>query len=373
MEQFNENENNLSKRASLYEAVDGIKSFISTFLGVIVALVGITLVFVISSLEGIKEIKASNMENAVIMGIWREQNDSLFPENKVDIINYNDKEYYFVVEKLADDGEILEWYFAYDGGLGYVFKDYKFYILTGITIMVSIFVAQINYTTSVNSTMNTTKFLKTLKAYQDSKNKIAKNTQYIPMFCAYKNKQLYNDTKREIVESANISYDFYSSPTFDITKLEQWQKDILDGIKKIKIERIAPSDLLQEKSKNGRRIALLPISPEKNRKNYLIRSAIQKVFSSILSGMTVALGVVLGNWFLGITYGFTVLLSFIMANISGADYANSGLRQRYIAKADLLNEFYNMIDYFVEQEKELAKKEVNSCENGYPLLVVNKK
>jgi len=371
MEQFNED--NLSKRASLYEAVDGIKSFISTFLGVIVALVGIVLVFVISSLEGIKEIKASNKENAVIMGMWREENDSLFPEDRVDIINYNDKEYYFVVEKLTDDGEILEWYFAYDGGLGYVFKDYKFYILTGITIMVSIFVAQINYTTSVNSTMNTTKFLKTLKAYQDSKNKIAKNTQYIPMFCAYKNKQLYNDTKREIVESANISYDFYSSPAFDITKLEQWQRDILEGIKKIKIERIAPSDLLQEKSKNGRRIALLPIAPEKHRKNYLMLSSIQKFFSSILSGMTVALGVVLGNWFLGITYGFTVLLSFIMANISGADYANSGLRQRYIAKADLLNEFYNMIDYFVEQEKELAKKEVNSCENDYPLLVVNEK
>ncbi|MDD3934303.1 MAG: hypothetical protein PHP55_10600 [Methanoculleus sp.] len=371
MEQFNED--NLSKRASLYEAVDGIKSFISTFLGVIVALVGIVLVFVISSLEGIKEIKASNKENAVIIGMWREENDSLFPEDRVDIINYNDKEYYFVVEKLTDDGEILEWYFAYDGGLGYVFKDYKFYILTGITIMVSIFVAQINYTTAVNSTMNTTKFLKTLKAYQDSKNKIAKSTQYIPMFCAYKNKQLYNDTKREIVESANISYDFYSSPAFDITKLEQWQRDILEGIKKIKIERIAPSDLLQEKSKNGRRIALLPIAPEKHRKNYLMLSSIQKFFSSILSGMTVALGVVLGNWFLGITYGFTVLLSFIMANISGADYANSGLRQRYIAKADLLNEFYNMIDYFVEQEKELAKKEVNSCENDYPLLVVNEK
>ena len=373
MEQFNDNENNISKRTSLYEAVDGMKSFISTFLGVIVALIGIALVFVISSLEGTKEIKASNKDNAIIIGTWREQNDSLFPENRVDIINYNDKEYYFVVSKLSDDGEILEWYFAYDGGLGYVFRDYKFYILTGITIMVSIFVAQINYTTSVNGTMNTTKFLKTLKAYQDSKNRIAKNTQYIPMFCAYKNKQLYNDTKREIVESANISYDFYLSPKFDINELEQWQRDILDGIKKIKIERISPSDLLQEKGKSGRRRTLLPIAPEKHKRNYLIRSSIQKFFSSILSGMVVALGVVLGNWFLGITYGFTVLLSFIMANISGADYANSGLRQRYIAKADLLNEFHNMIDYFIEQEKELAKKEVNHFENGYPLLVVNKK
>lgn len=373
MEQFNEKENNTLKSPNLFEKVDGIKSFVSTFLGVIVAIIGILLVFFISSLEGTKEIKASNKDNAVIIGMWREQNSSLFPENRVDIIKYDDKDYYFIVEKVADDGEILEWYFAYDGGLGYVFSDYKFYILTCITIMVSIFVAQINYTTSVNGTMNTTRFLKTLKVYQDSKNKVAKHTQYIPMFCDYKNKQLYNDTKREIVESANISYEFYLSDKFDINKIEKWQKDILCEINKIKIERITPSDLLQEKSENIRRRALLPIEPERHKKNYLMRSFIQRIFSSILSGMTVALGVVLGNWFLGITYGFTVLLSFIMANISGSDYANSGLRQRYIAKADLLNEFYNMVDYFVKQEKELAKKEVNPFENSSPLAVVNKK
>ena len=58
MEQFNDNENNISKRTSLYEAVDGMKSFISTFLGVFVALlIGIALVFVISSLEGTKRNK----------------------------------------------------------------------------------------------------------------------------------------------------------------------------------------------------------------------------------------------------------------------------------------------------------------------------
>ena len=55
------------------------------------------------------------------------------------------------------------------------------------------------------------------------------------MFCAYKNKQLYNDTKREIVESANISYDFYLSPKFDINELEQWQRDILES-RKLKLK-----------------------------------------------------------------------------------------------------------------------------------------
>lgn len=362
MEQYNQNEEVNSEiigsnKRSVYDLYDGFKSFISTFLGVIVAVIGIGVVFIVSSLEGTKEIKASNKENAYLIGEWRENNVSDFPENRVDIIKYNGKDYYFVVEKFGDNNEVIEWYFAYEGGLGYVFGDYKFYILTGITIMVSVFVAQINYTTSINSTMGTIKFLKTLKVYQDSKNRVAKKTQYIPAFCSYKNKQLYENTKRDIVEGANISYDYYVSEKFDPLKLEKWQQKALLKIKKIKIEKITPSDLLQEKTSRSKIQSHLPISPEKHKANYLMTSFIQKIISSALSGMVVALGVVLGNWVLGLTYGFTVLLSFITANIKGADYANSGLRQRYIAKADLLNEFYNMVGYFEEEAKKEKQKE----------------
>lgn len=348
MEQFDDIQKD---RRSVYETFDGIKSFISTFLGIIVTIIGIAVVFVVSSLEGTKEIKASNKVNASIIALWRSENEGSFPENKVDTILYEGKEYYFVVNSYGENQEILEWYFAYDGGFGYIFKDYKFYILTGLTIMVSIFIAQINYTTAINGTMNTTKFLKTLKVYQDNKTKVSENTQYIPAFCVYKNKQLFENTRREIIESANVSYDSYSDGSLDIHKLEDWQKKRIKEVKKIKIERITASDLLQEKGSMKKRRTLLPISPEEHKRKYLIRSSIQKVFSSILSGMTVALGIVLGNWVLGITYGFTVLLSFIMANIVGSDYANSDLRQRYIAKSDLLNEFYNMIDYFKKQEE----------------------
>lgn len=245
--------------------------------------------------------------------------------------------------------------------------------------MVSVFVSQINYTTAINSTMGTTKFLRTLKVYQDSKNRVAEKTQYIPAFCSYKNKQLYENTKRDIVEGANISYDYYVSEEFDPLKLEKWQQQALLKIKKIKIEKITPSDLLQEKRNKSKRQSHLPISPEKHKVNYLMTSFIQKIISSALSGMVVALGVVLGNWVLGLTYGFTVLLSFITANITGADYANSGLRQRYIAKADLLNEFYNMVGYFEEEaKKEKQKQETiilgeKSEKSFSPITVVNSK
>lgn len=355
-----------SNGRNIYEVFDGFKNFASTFLGVFVAIIGIAVVFVISSLEGTKEIQASNRVNATLISIWREDNDKNFPESKVDTIIYEDIEYYFIIDKTDDLGNILEWHFAYDGGFGYIFNDYKFYILTLITMMVSIFVAQVNYTTSINSAMNGDRFIATLLNYQESKDKIKDKTQYIPMFCSYKNKQLYDNTKRELIESANINYDFYNSNEFDKKILESWQLEILDEIKKIRVDNITPSDLLQEKTKTSKKVSLLPISPENHKKNYLYKSIIQKTISSILSGFVMALGVVLGNWFLGITYGFTVLLSFIMANITGGDYANNGLRQRYIAKSDLLNEFYNMIGYFEEEEKRINKKEEKVI---YPIVV----
>ncbi|HZK42660.1 MAG TPA: hypothetical protein VFC73_00015, partial [Syntrophomonadaceae bacterium] len=101
MEQYNQNEEVNSEiigsnKRSAYDLYDGFKSFISTFLGVIVAIIGIGVVFIVSSLEGTKEIKASNKENAYLIGAWRENNVGDFPENRVDVIRYNDKDYYFV-------------------------------------------------------------------------------------------------------------------------------------------------------------------------------------------------------------------------------------------------------------------------------------
>lgn len=339
------------KKSSVYDLIDDFKSKISTFLGVIVAVVGIVLVILISSLEGTKEIKASNRDSASILEMWREQNEEDFPEHKVGTINYKNKEYYFVVSSFGEDGKIEDWYFAYDSGFGYMFKDWKFYILTYLTIMVAIYVSMVNYTTSKNQAMNGVKFLKTLNVYQVAKERVKDITQYIPDFCSYKNSQLYEETKREIVESLDINYDLYKSNKFDFNTLEKWQQDGLEEIKRIKITRINSSDLLREKSSIEKRKSLLPISPEEHEKRYMIITIIQKVLSSILSGLTVGLGVVLGNIWLGLAYGFVVFLSFITSNIAGSDYSNSSLRQRYIGKADLLNEFYNMKDFFIEKRK----------------------
>jgi hypothetical protein len=67
--------------------------------------------------------------------------------------------------------------------------------------------------------------------------------------------------------------------------------------------------------------------------------------------LTVAFGVVLGNWVLGITYGISVFISFVSSIVIATDYVSTTLRNRFLAKADLLNEFDNIKERFITEEK----------------------
>ena len=330
--------------SKIYSTFTQTRSWISAFLGIIVTVVGVAVVFMISSLEGTREIQVSNTKSIEILRYWREENDSIgFPVDREDIILFEEEQYYFV----ENEGD---WYFAYDGGLDYVFRDVKFYILTLITFAVAMYVANINYVSTIKQMRNADMFMKTLSHYQKAKEKVEKTTQYIPDFCAYKNKQAFEIAKRSIVESADINYQFYSSDQFDINKIEEWQRKILKDIEKIKVKRIQSSDLLQEHGYTSKNIELLPMSQKEHQRMYTIKSAIQKAVSSALAGLTVAFGVVLGNWVLGLTYGMVVVMSFVSSIVIATDFVTSTLRNRYIAKADLLNEFDNIKDRFIKQE-----------------------
>ena len=351
--------NNNQIESKFYNAFTQTRSWVSAMLGVIVTVVGVGVVFIISALEGTKEIQVSNSLSVQILNDWRAENRTDgFPEPRAEIIEYDGEQYYFV------EGEDT-WYFAYDGGIGYVFGDYKFYLLTSITFAVAMYVANINYVSTVKQMRSADIFVKTLSHYQKAKEKIEKHTQYIPDFCAYKNKQAFEMAKRDIIESADINYQFYLSDKFDYDALEEWQKKILKDIEKIKVKRIQTSDLLQERGYATKNIQLLPMSQEEHQRMYTIRSAVQKILSSILSGTVVAFGVVLGNWILGITYGMVVVMSFVSAIVIASDFVTSTLRNRYIAKADLLNEFDNIKDRFIPKqspEVQVIKEQPNNAQ-----------
>jgi hypothetical protein len=346
-----------TKDSAFYVAYTKARSWVSTFLGIILTILGIAVVFVVSSLEGTKEIQAPSAVSATILNIWRQTNEADYPEARAEIIRYEGRDYYFVVRyDNPNTPEIEEWHFAYDGGLDYVFSDYKFYVLTAITSVVSIYVAYVNYVTTTRSVMGTEAFSKTLKHYQEKKQKIEKYTQYIPDFCMYKNKQAYENAKRDIVEEAAINYEVYKQHEFDyvfLSKLAPWQKKTLSKIQKIRVRKIYSADLLQEHNTGGMelKIDLLPQSQKQHQKVFVWGGIFQRVLMSALSGLTVAFGIVLGNWVLGITYGISVFISFVSAIVIATDFVSTTLRNRFLAKADLLNEFDNIKDKFIVVEK----------------------
>lgn len=363
MDQYKEGKE--SKYVNLYT---GIKARLTSILGVLFTLVGIAVIFIISSLEGTKEIKASSGDNTKIISLWREENDDLlFPEERGELIEYKDKEYYFIIDEKNEEGVITKWHFAYDGGIDYIFKDYKFYVLTSLTIIIAIYVSDINYMSTVRQITGSEQFILTLQHYQEKKQKVSNFSQYIPLYCNYKNKQMYDDKVRDIVEDAGLSYKDYISEEFDVKKLEKWKVKKLKKIRRVSVKKLRTSDLMQEHGNlNFNKIALLPVGQSEHRRDFLVRGGVQKVISSALSGVTMAFGIVFGNWVLGITYGMIVLTSFISSILIATDFATSTLRQRFIAKADLLVEFDNIKDKFIEKvvynEKEELPKPVEIVE-----------
>lgn len=349
---MNEKEDIVRQESRFYQAYQAGRSWVIASLGVIITVVAIILIFFISSLEGTSEIKAGNYKSGKILNVWRERegitDENVFPAVKSTIVKYDGREYYYI-EEYDHTGEVTDWYFAFEGGLQYVFNDYKYYVLTSIVAVIAVFVSYINYSSAVNSGKNADKFTKSLIYYKDAKANVRGFFHLIPMFCIDKNKERTNIAVRDIVEEAGLLYEDYVAGKVEKDKLEKWQNKILKKIKKIKIKRLHSTDLLQEKTKSGKTIRMLPLGESENQRNFLIKSALQKVITIALNGIVVAFGVVLGNWTLGATYGFTVAMGAVTSTIAGSDYVYNVLRNRFITKADYLIEFNDVKEKYIEK------------------------
>lgn len=342
--------NNDSITARVYENVN---SFWSKFMGVIITLGVAVAIFFIASLTIKSEIIASNLTGAKVLAQWREEQQvETFPVEYVDIVIYEEREYYFVVDTRNElTNEIEKWHFAFEGGFGYTFMQEKFMILTGITIMFSLFVAQINYSSASRKAMETLKFSQTMTHLQEQKKKVENITQYIPEFCSYKYKQRYEEMKQQIVRGANINYEYFISPKFDESKLAKWQRKRLKKIMKIKIIPLNPSDLLQEQGKVGKKYRFLPMDIEQHRRHFFWSGGIQRILTSILSGFVMAFSIVIKEWQIGIAYSLTILSSAFSARYVATDFVLSTLRNRYLAKASYLSELFNLREMFINLEK----------------------
>ncbi len=336
----------------VYNSYQSGRSWLIASLGLIITVVAIALIFFISSMEGTRIVQAGNRTSGKILEIWRleEGIEDGFPEPKVTIVVFEDREYFYI-EEYDENGNVEDWYFAFEGGLQYVFNDYKYYVLTAIVSAIAIFVIYINYTSSVQNAKGSKKFGSTLMFYKDAKTKVSGFFQLLPMFCIDKNKETRDIEVRNIVEEAGLFYEDYMKKKINLKNLEKWQKKILKKIPKVKIEVLRSTDLIQEKSKGGNTIRMLPMGEQEHQKSYLIKTSINKVVTISLSGVVVAFGVVLGNWTLGATYGFTVALGAVTASIAGTEYVYNTLKNRYISKANYLIEFDSVKEKYIEKDR----------------------
>jgi hypothetical protein len=359
-----DNERQEGSGSSTFDAFEKTKTFLSAWFGVILTVLAIVIIFVVAALEGAKEVRASNSDSGKLLNMWREsaQVQDGFPEEKVVIIEYRNREYYFIIEEVNEQGDIVEWYWAYDGGIDYIFSDYKYYVLVSITFVFSIFVSSTNYNSTVEKAIGTEKFKNSLLYYQEQKTKVQDVTHLIPRFCVYKNKQTFEDEKRNVIEKADVNFEKFINNEIPKETLTKWQKKQIKKVKKIKIVRIQSSDLLQEKNFSNRKIRILAEGQAENRSKFLWKTAVSKLISTALSGLVAGFGVVIGNYVLGLVFGGIIVASAIGSIIAGADYGTNTLKNRFIGKGDLLIEFFNMKERFIQEEKEeqeareLAKK-----------------
>lgn len=364
----------------LVELYETGKSWLGRWMFIIVTFLAVSVVFFVSALEGTSEIKASKGTSGKIMTLWRNANgfdENQYPNEYVDTFHYNEKDYYFVIDsykkiQLVDElgvpvydiegkpiyvetSEILKWHWSYDGGLDYVFKDGKFYALSAVVFVVSMLVAVFNYNEGKNKAKKNDRYVGALKTFKESKEKVKQKTHLLPRYCKYK----YTQTKQmlidSVLDSAEVTLDEYKNYNKIKKNLRRWQKRRLNKIRKIKVERLDPSDILQDRDRSILKYKMLAQSEKSHKFNFIIFGGIQRLVNVALTGLVVAFGVVLGNWFLGVSYGLTVLMSAFSGFGIGSDYVLNTLRARIIGKADYLNEFNNLIPMFeteVEKEKE---------------------
>lgn len=371
MEQYN------NKREDNIEKVyDYTKGFINNYGAIIFIFIAVIAILLAGSLSGFKEIKAKKSDSSRLLNEWRQNNETLFPEEYIDVIKYDGKEYYFIIDKVDSEGKIISWYFAYDSELAYVFKDSKFWILTGLTLSLSIFVYSMTSKSTLRKVQDSEGSKKAKMAYAVQKNRIMDDVEYIDIFCEDEYNSIYERELRDIVNSVDLDYNVYKENIllYEIPKwykIKKWRsmdeeqtifykklRYVNKQRKKINIQKLRGQDLIQENDKNNtKKIVLLSDGAQQFLNKKIRRKIITQSAMTLLSGLTVTFGIALGDWTVGISYAFTIVSAGISGIIVTTDYARTTLRQRDIVKANYLKKFENKIPYYKEKEKQRSEED----------------
>lgn len=302
--------------------------------------------FFVSTIGGFKSQDTSITTSNKILEEWKKTPSSKgreYPNELSELVRYKGVDYYFKVLERDKDNKIVKWRFGYDITFEYILSDYKTYILTLLFIMVALNIADTSYTSSRKRQMESIPFLKALKSFSEAKSDIKHKINKLPDFCTYKNKQLLDMLKRQMVESVNLEYDRYLKGEYNKDNTTKLQWKYLNKIERIKVKKIAPSDLLHEMEKRGvRSLKILPDGIIEHHKKFLTKTAIKKILNAVVSGLVVSFGIIWGNWITGLVNAILLILTALTSTFAGYQFVHFKLIVRYQVKRDLLIEFNDL-------------------------------
>lgn len=243
----------------------------------------------------------------------------------------------------------------------------SFVMSIGITYTFTIYVALAMRKMGKKSGKDHPIYQASLKHLKDAKDSIKEITFMTPVFCRIKNTQALREVRRNILEETGLKFNLWENGVYDSKeyrdKLEKEQIEALEEVRTVKISTLTSNQLLSEHSSKKVRRDPLYLGKDEITDSFQsgIQIALTKLFIPIVfSYFTVSVALGMGIiW--GIMQTSIILLIGFAHYMDGEEFVLTELRNRYINKADLLNEFRSLYDnrhqLFAAEEKEFDKLE----------------
>jgi len=272
----------------------------------------------------------------------------------------------------------MAWIILGLSAFGFAFKEVLDLQRTGLDVISFIMSIGITYTFTIYVALAMRKMGKksgkehpiyqaSLNHLKEAKEGIKEITFMTPVFCRIKNTQALREVRRNILEEYGLSFNLWENGAYNskemLQKLDKEQLAALEEVRTVKISTLTSNQLLSEHSSKKVRKNPLYLGKDEVADTYQsgIQIALTKLFIPIVFSyfsVSVALG-------LGIVWGIMqtsiILLMGFTHYMDGEEFVLTELRNRYINKADLLNEFRSLYDnrhqLFAAEEKEFDKIE----------------
>ena len=256
----------------------------------------------------------------------------------------------------------------------------------GLSIIVGLVITTTLNNTGLRDGANDDKYIASMKFYGETKQKATPYFDKLSSWCHYKNEQDLEYKKRDIIQSAGLSWKGFKFGYYEehTNNLSDEQKIALNNAKKCQIIRIKPDDLLSDLPKSKTMEKGSKFGEDRNDyvKKELIIDIVTRISMAIICGLYILKPIIseeaLGNilWNTGqivIWLSFGVIKYYNARSFMVDEYRHSHI----ILKTEYLNEFIvtmsnnpDVIDKYNNEDTEInrfieefiAKKEKDNVE-----------